>query len=88
MQCLMRPAQSGKTRTMQDMIRTWEELAVGGLDSEKITIVVVSKNRSLVSQLHARMANATSMSQLLTVQTMRVTPLLLTRRLTVMSSRG
>lgn len=57
MQCLMRPAQSGKTRTMQDMIRTWEELAVGGLDSEKITIVVVSKNRSLVSQLHARMAN-------------------------------
>jgi hypothetical protein len=53
MQCLMRPAQSGKTRTMQEMIRDYRRLS----GEDAITFVIVSKNRALVSQLHARMAN-------------------------------
>jgi hypothetical protein len=57
--CIIRPAQSGKTRTMQEMMLQYEKMAhffhpddVCGF----INIVICSKNLNLVKQTHARMA--------------------------------
>jgi hypothetical protein len=49
MECLWKPAQSGKTRTIQDIIR--KEKGV----QEHLNIIICSKNRLLVSQLEKRM---------------------------------
>jgi hypothetical protein len=48
-QCLWKPAQSGKTRTIMEMIREHEETA------EHLNIVICSNIRLLVSQTTARM---------------------------------
>jgi hypothetical protein len=48
-QCLWKPAQSGKTRTIMEMIREHEETA------EHLNIVICSNLRLLVSQTTARM---------------------------------
>ena len=53
--CLMRPGQSGKTRTMQEKIKEYElssELFGG---NGAVNIVICSNNRSLVEQTTARM---------------------------------
>jgi hypothetical protein len=49
MECLWKPAQSGKTRTIQDIIRKEKGT------QEHLNIVICSKNRLLVSQLEKRM---------------------------------
>jgi hypothetical protein len=56
-QCLLRPGQSGKTRTIQDIIREYEEYAKIFLPDGNlpINIVIVSNNRSLVHQTTVRM---------------------------------
>jgi len=56
-QCLLRPGQSGKTRTVQDIIREYEEYAKIFLPDGNlpINVVIVSNNRSLVHQTTVRM---------------------------------
>ena len=51
MWCIWKPAQSGKTRSMQEWIRENEETA------EHVNILIASNNRLLVSQLTKRMTN-------------------------------
>jgi len=56
-QCLLRPGQSGKTRTIQDLIREYAELAnvFHGEGATPLDIVICSNNRSLVDQTMVRM---------------------------------
>jgi hypothetical protein len=49
MECLWKPAQSGKTRTIQEMIRADDGMR------KHLNVVICSKNRLLVSQLEKRM---------------------------------
>jgi hypothetical protein len=51
MWCIWKPAQSGKTRSMQEWIRENEETA------EHVNILIASNNRLLVSQLTKRMTD-------------------------------
>ena len=51
MSCIWKPAQSGKTRSIQEWIRENEET------SEHINILIASNNRLLVSQLTKRMTD-------------------------------
>jgi len=51
MWCIWKPAQSGKTRSMQEWIRENEETA------EHLNILIASNNRLLVSQLTKRMTD-------------------------------
>lgn len=58
-QCLVRPAQSGKTRTMQEMMLEYETLAKMFNPEDGtgfLNVVICSKNLNLVKQTHARMA--------------------------------
>lgn len=59
MQCIVRPCQSGKTRTMQEKIREMERLIHDReMDGDGyLNILITSNNRSLVSQTQARMMN-------------------------------
>jgi hypothetical protein len=56
-QCLLRPGQSGKTRTVQDLIREYEGYAelFLGRDALPLNIVICSNNRHLVHQTTVRM---------------------------------
>ena len=58
-QCLLRPGQSGKTRTVQDLIREYEGYAelFLGRDALPLNIVICSNNRHLVHQTTVRMNN-------------------------------
>lgn len=55
--CIIRPAQSGKTRTMQELMLEYEKFAdIFHPDGENyLNIVICSKNLNLVKQTHARM---------------------------------
>jgi hypothetical protein len=56
---IIRPAQSGKTRTIQEMMLEYEEMAKLFHPEEAsgfINIVICSKNLNLVKQTHARMS--------------------------------
>jgi hypothetical protein len=55
--CIIRPAQSGKTRTMQELMLEYERLAklFYNDDESFLNIVICSKNLNLVKQTHARM---------------------------------
>lgn len=55
--CIIRPAQSGKTRTMQELMLDYERLAkLLYTDADSfLNIVICSKNLNLVKQTHARM---------------------------------
>jgi hypothetical protein len=54
--CIIRPAQSGKTRTMQELMLEYERIAsIFHPDGENyLNIVICSKNLNLVKQTHAR----------------------------------
>ena len=55
--CMIKPAQSGKTRTMQELMLEYETLArtFHPDSSALVNIVICSKNLNLVEQTHARM---------------------------------
>jgi hypothetical protein len=55
--CIVRPAQSGKTRTMQELMLEYDRLGkIFYKDDESfLDIIVCSKNLNLVKQTHARM---------------------------------
>lgn len=55
-ECLQKPAQSGKTRTMQERIREYEDWSrLWGNGKSPLSIVISSNNKSLVAQTTARM---------------------------------
>jgi hypothetical protein len=60
--CMIKPAQSGKTRTMQELMLEYEKLArvFQSDDSGLVNIVICSKNLNLVKQTHARMTEIIS----------------------------
>jgi hypothetical protein len=60
--CIIKPAQSGKTRTMQEMMLEYEKMArlFHPDDSGLINIVICSKNLNLVKQTHRRMEDIMS----------------------------
>jgi hypothetical protein len=55
-ECLIKPGQSGKTRTMQQRIKEYEEWSeLWGDGKSAISIVICSNNKKLVDQTTARM---------------------------------
>lgn len=56
-ECLIKPAQSGKTRTIQDKIRYYELIVDAFGRGSALNIVICSNNRQLVEQTTARMTS-------------------------------
>lgn len=56
-ECMIKPAQSGKTRTMQEKIKYYELLVRTFGSSSALNIVICSNNKSLVEQTTARMTS-------------------------------
>ena len=54
LECMWLPAQSGKTRKMQELIRVHQDLGIFGAE-EYIHVLICSNNRSLVNQTTKRM---------------------------------
>ena len=54
-ECLFKPGQSGKTRTMQERIRDYEKMAELLGDDAALNIVICSNNKKLVEQTTSRM---------------------------------
>ena len=54
-ECLIKPGQSGKTRTMQERIKDYEKMAEMLGDECALNIVICSNNKKLVEQTTARM---------------------------------
>lgn len=55
--CIVRPCQSGKTRTMQELMLEYDHMARAFYpeDENFVNILICSKNLNLVKQTHARM---------------------------------
>lgn len=54
LECMWLPAQSGKTRKMQEIIRVHQDMGIFGAE-ENVHVVICSNNRSLVNQTTKRM---------------------------------